>query len=489
MPRFIHAAEYAALAAMNSEPGNACSSAGEPGEPSPDILPAEAPGPFFERCDWLAFGVTAVLMFAVYLRTLAPEVTLEYSGLLATAADYAGVPHPPGFPVWTLYAWLFAHLLPCGNVAWRVAVSSAFAGALACGVIALVVAGTGQWMFEVEGPRRQPPHVERQLRVLAGVIAGTLFGLSGSVWAQAVVVENWTLGLLLLSLVVCLLAVWSHAPERRRCLYGAWLVFGMASATNQGLAVAMLGLGIVILFVDPALGRDFLFAMALAIVVAFLAHCLSLTWTHAGRLKGLTWTGYEPVWRGVIFVGAAAAVACAIGIWRTCGLLSHWKTVLGAALGLALGLAVYLYPPIASMTNPPVNWGYARTVEGFFHLVSRGQYERLDPVHEVATFSDQTIRFGLAAARDYGVMACLLALVPFCFLRRLPPRGRCWMLGLLALFLCLSWFLLAMMNPSVDAISSSIVKPYFSLSFIVLAMWTGYGVLRLGMLMAREQRG
>ena len=40
----------------------------------------------------------------------------------------------------------------------------------------------------------------------------------------------------------------------------------------------------------------------------------------------------------------------------------------------ALGVSVYLYEPISCMTDPPMQWGYPRTVEGFFHALSRGQY-------------------------------------------------------------------------------------------------------------------
>jgi hypothetical protein len=47
-------------------------------------------GPFFQRTDWVSFGVTAVVVLVVYFRTLAPEVTLEYSGILSTSAMYAG---------------------------------------------------------------------------------------------------------------------------------------------------------------------------------------------------------------------------------------------------------------------------------------------------------------------------------------------------------------------------------------------------------------
>ena len=41
-----------------------------------------------------------------------------------------------GISAFDTWAWVFTKLLPFSNIAWRVAVSCAAAGALACGVIA-----------------------------------------------------------------------------------------------------------------------------------------------------------------------------------------------------------------------------------------------------------------------------------------------------------------------------------------------------------------
>lgn len=455
---------------------------GLPEAPESDLPPGNNV-PFLQRCDWLSFWIAWVLTLGVYLCTLAPEVTLRFSGLLATSAEYAGVPHPPGFPLWTVYAWLFAKLLPFCNVAWRVAVSSAVAGAVASGVIAMLVSSAGARMLEqTKSLPRLGVKAAQQLRVLAGVVAGTIFGLSGSVWSQAVVVESWTLGLMLFSLVIGLLAAWAHSPNHGTRLYGACFVFGLAFATNQGFAVAILGLELLILFIDPRLGRDFLLATAAILLAAILAHGLSLIRPPAGRIHGLHWAGLYGIWRGVRVVGAVAAVGAAIGTVLTRGLLGNWRALLGGLFGLALGLSVYLYPPIASMTNPPVNWAYPRTVEGFFHLITRGQYEQMEPVTSVADFSDQTVQFGGAAAKDYGIVAVLFAVVPFWHLLRLSSAQRRWMLGLLALFLCLSLFLLAMQNPSLSGGMSwvDLLNPYFAFSYLIVAIWTGYGALLLG---------
>ena len=61
----------------------------------------------------------------------------------------------------------------------------------------------------------------------------------------------------------------------------------------------------------------------------------------------------------------------------------------GADLALVLwvaGASFYFYMPIASMTNPPMNWGYPRTKEGFFHALTRGQYDKTNPTDSIFKF-------------------------------------------------------------------------------------------------------
>src|SRR5579863_2553856 len=99
--------------------------AGKSGGAQPPIQPNVALPPLFRPIDWLTFGLAVLLAFVGYFLTLAPEVTLQDSGELATGSFYAGVPHPPGYPLWTIYTWLFTKLVPFGNVAYRVAMASA----------------------------------------------------------------------------------------------------------------------------------------------------------------------------------------------------------------------------------------------------------------------------------------------------------------------------------------------------------------------------
>src|SRR5437762_2371511 len=74
-----------------------------PGQAGP--VPKPITPPLFRKIDWVSFGLTTLFVFIGYLLTLAPDLTLEDCGELSVGSFYAGVPHPPGYPVWTIYTW------------------------------------------------------------------------------------------------------------------------------------------------------------------------------------------------------------------------------------------------------------------------------------------------------------------------------------------------------------------------------------------------
>src|SRR5467141_1691757 len=159
----------------------------------------------FHAVDWLTFCLTSTVVLVGYLVTLAPEVTLGSAGIFSTGAMYAGIPHPPGFPVWTVYAWLFT-LLPVSNICWRVALSSAVAASVACGLIALMVSRGGAEIAKTTaGFQNLDNNQKSACQIVAGCVAGMAFGFDGGFWRRAVVADTWSLDLLLLCSVLCLL--------------------------------------------------------------------------------------------------------------------------------------------------------------------------------------------------------------------------------------------------------------------------------------------
>ncbi len=78
-------------------------------------------------------ALLASLFFALYARRLAPDLSLlGDSAELVTAAALWGVPHPPGYPLFTLIGHFFASI-PSHSLPWRVHLTSAVfhAGAVA----------------------------------------------------------------------------------------------------------------------------------------------------------------------------------------------------------------------------------------------------------------------------------------------------------------------------------------------------------------------
>ena len=436
---------------------------------------------FFGRTDWLSFGLTTVLVLAVYLFTLAPDVTLDSSGILSVGAMYAGVPHPPGFPVWTIYAHLFT-LLPFSNVAWRVALSSAVAGALTSGGIALMVSRGGTLLVEaISLPAKIRLEELRALRVVSSCVAGMAFGFDGGFWCTAVNAEPWPLSLLLLAAVLCLLMRWVQTPCMWRYLYGASFVYGLTLTNSQILLAAALGLQLMVMFRYGRLIRETCMAntvLFLAGLAAQRAGYLEIVSVHEGELNIL---------RVIFFlVGIGSIVTCTVLIVRTRRLFTEWKAVAVCGVMFLLGLAAYLYEPIASMTNPPVNWAYTRTAEGFVHLLTRGQYEKLQPTAQLARFLEQLQMCLEVTLAKFGFVYVLVALVPFYYLRRLSVPCKQWMFGLLAVYASLAFCLPIVLNPSQDRSSREFFMVCCSASHLALAIWTGYGLVALGVLFTRH---
>src|SRR6204780_1527481 len=115
--------------------------------PPPAPAPIKVP-PLFRPIDWWTLIIAFAAVWIVYFLTLAPQVTLEDSGELTTASYWAGIPHPPGYPFWTIYTWLWTVLVPFKNIAWRVALAEASTEAMACGVLALMVSRGSSMLME-----------------------------------------------------------------------------------------------------------------------------------------------------------------------------------------------------------------------------------------------------------------------------------------------------------------------------------------------------
>ncbi len=75
-----------------------------------------------------------LLAWALFLVFQTRGIYTGDSGDLVTAAVMFGVPHPPGYPLYTLVGWMFS-LIPVATPAWRVTLASSFPHAVVIGLL------------------------------------------------------------------------------------------------------------------------------------------------------------------------------------------------------------------------------------------------------------------------------------------------------------------------------------------------------------------
>ena len=182
----------------------------------------------------VAAGIS-LLALIIYAITLAPSVPGGDSGELIAAAYTGGVPHPPGYPLYTLMAWGISGIA-FGEVALRVNALSALLDALAAGVLCCAVT---RWSRSAG----------------AGLLAAGLFAFSPLVWSYAVVAEVFALNNLLVCCLLYILVRYADAPSLRWASWGA-LIVGLGLSNHHTFVVYAIP---VVVYVAWR-GRGFLFA-------------------------------------------------------------------------------------------------------------------------------------------------------------------------------------------------------------------------------------
>jgi tetratricopeptide (TPR) repeat protein len=504
------------------------------GKPAPAPAPVKV-APLFRGIDWLALIVCFAVIWTAYLLTVAPDLTLEDSGELCTASFYAGIPHPPGYPFWAIYSWLWTVIVPFGSVTWRVEVGESFAAAMACGLVGLMVSRGSSMLIEgIAELKEMNRKWEGAICVVCGITAGLMLGFDNFMWKESVVINRisvfdvpW-----LMVVAVCLFR-WIYAPHQRRYLYIAMFFFGVCATIHQTMLVAAMGIEVAVAMTHYKLGRSFFLGNSiiylgililksahvvpalegLAPTLEFLLHAVGIASIVAYVwLAIFTKETFNELCRDGALAAAflflcavpgqgAACVALALiaGIaftvlaWNTWKQEHGWLVVVVCGLLWALGVSFYFYEAISGMTDPPMQWGYPRTVEGFFHALSRGQYERANPTP--LTTADGWLRFimqlGMVSgslANSFSWVFLFVALLPFLFLFKMQKRERAWIIGLAAIYACVGILLTVLMNTTPDRQSADENKVFFTASHAVIAILIGYGLALVCAYMATHYR-
>jgi len=129
----------------------------------------------------LAALAPALAFAGLYARTLNGDVQPADSGEFQLAAVALGIPHPPGYPLFTLLGWLLAQV-PLGSPFARVSFLSIIAAA---GTLALVSLTAQTLTAHVADLRLSNAWLRRAVTALAGLAASAALATSTTFWAQA----------------------------------------------------------------------------------------------------------------------------------------------------------------------------------------------------------------------------------------------------------------------------------------------------------------
>lgn len=292
-----------------------------------DIATDSDKGTFFRRVDWSAFWTATLISFAVYFYTMAPTVTMEDCGEFVVAADHLGVPHPPGYPIWTIICWLFARVFSFvtfrgqPNPSWAVAFVSVVFGALAVGITAMLVSRSGYDLLRKSSAISSDFSRKTDNRIcwVSGVAASLLFAFSPVMWSQSVIVEAYSLNAFFLMLIFLLTYMWMRRPDDR-LLYITALIFGLGLTNYQVLLLAMLPLMFAIFLRDSELFRDFMITGIMLLVSIAMINVASLPQQPGMPVRALLSPGYYQ-WIAALNAGIVILTVCG---WFIVAGPEHW---------------------------------------------------------------------------------------------------------------------------------------------------------------------
>jgi hypothetical protein len=149
----------------------------------------------FDALIALALGLGS---FALYLTTLAPTVLFGDGGEFQFVPYVLGIAHPTGYPLYLLLGWAWSHILPIGEVAFRMNLLSAVWAALTVGLSYLVA---------LRFVRLGAPGIDSLTTHLSAVTAALTFAVSETFWSQAIIAEIYSFNAFFVALIL-LLSFW-----------------------------------------------------------------------------------------------------------------------------------------------------------------------------------------------------------------------------------------------------------------------------------------
>jgi transmembrane protein TMEM260 (protein O-mannosyltransferase) len=326
---------------------------------------------------------TAVVVFLIYLATLAPTTAFWDTSEYIAAAKVLGIPHPPGNPLFVILAHTFGLLPLAASYAVRINLFAALTSAASAGLWFLVAE---RWLRGIV-----PLRWARYAAAFGGVLVGAT---SWTVWNQSTVNEKvYTVSLLSIALVMWLVVRWGDdvpGTHRDRWLVLIAYVLALTSTNHLMGVLALPALAVYVLWTD---WRTVLRPWA---IVTFYALLLAITGDWITMLQGGAHGG------ALILV---SLIVLGYALWKTPKDPLVYLGLAAVVVGISLN---YFWLPLRAAQFPAINEGepVGFLSQALQDVLNRVQYGKPALSTRQASFGAQLANFwqyfSWQFARDWG---------------------------------------------------------------------------------------
>ena len=339
-----------------------------------------------EKPPYLWAALTAGIVVAIYLATLAPTTAFWDTSEYIAAAKVLGIPHPPGNPLFVILAHVFGLIPLAASYAVRINLFAAVTSAASAGLWFLVAE---RWLRGIV-----PHRWTRYAAAFAGILVGAT---SWTVWNQSTVNEKvYTLSLLSIAVVMWLVVRWGDdEPGTHRDRWLVLIAYVMAlTSTNHLMGVlALPALAVYVLWTD---WRTVLRPWA---VVTFWVLLLAVS----GKWTDMVLGGGLQLPLIVVTLGVFG-----YALWKTPRDPLVYLGLTAVIVGISLN---YLWLPMRAGQFPPINEGepVGFLSQALQDVLNRVQYGKPSLTERQATFPAQLANFwqyySWQFAKDWGGLA------------------------------------------------------------------------------------
>jgi len=387
------------------------------------------------------------------MSTTPATIHADDSGETVTGCFRLDVPHPPGYPLYSLLGRLFC-LVPIGPLSWRVNILAVLLGAA---TIFLVVS-----LVRITARRVSGGLIANQLVALAAGVAALILAFSRNFWLQSTGAKGGVYTLNTLILAACFILLLKAADYagsqagKRSFLYPLFFLLGLGM-TNHLPSVLILSL-------------------AFIIGVIYILKP-EITWLRAGALVGALFavaaSCYLYLPGLVILVPPLLVIILSLlrpGICRP-----KWAVLL--TICFLLGLSVYLYLPLRAALGPPINWYSPTKLERFLDVIMRRPYLEGEKLvdKDSGQLARQSFRYLITFKNEFNYLSSFLGLLGLGWLLRRGKRD--YWAPLLAAYSML--VVAAVVYPSPQAKLVWLLDNYFLPANMIFSVFIGLGILWL----------